>query len=135
MTARHFVPDTELALAGDVNFDLFDNPRFDFLAAFHAVRRAISFELQLGELVFVTANDFADPIPNRARIDLDVIVGSRQFSQKRFVILRLAGMMISPVLAFTTSSGIFSPSRTLESESVSCSMSPSSCAYGLRRCS
>jgi hypothetical protein len=33
--------------------------------------------------------------------------------------------MISPLLAFTTSRGIFSPSRTLESESVSCSMSPS----------
>ena len=84
MTARHFVADTELALAGDVNFDLLDDPRFDFLAAFHAVRRAIPFELQLGELVFVSANDFADPIPNRARVDLDVIVGSRQFSQKRF---------------------------------------------------
>ena len=30
-----------------------------------------------------------------------------------FVILRLAGMMISPVSAFTTSRGIFSPSRML----------------------
>ena len=84
MTARHFVANTELALAGDVNSNLFDYPGFDLLAAFHAIGRAIPFELQLGELVFVSANDFADPIPNRAGIDLDVIVGSRQFSQKRF---------------------------------------------------
>jgi hypothetical protein len=34
------------------------------------------------------------------------------------VILRLAGMMISPVSELTTSSGIFSPSRMLLSASV-----------------
>src|SRR4029077_10874790 len=84
VTACHFVANTELALASDVNFDLFDYPRFDLLAAFHAVRRPIPFELQLGELVFVSANDFPDPVPNWAGIDLDMIVGSRQFSQKRF---------------------------------------------------
>src|SRR5262249_1408883 len=83
MTAGHFVADAELALAGDINFDLLDNPRFDLLAAFDAVSSAILFELQLGELVFVSANDFPDPIANRARIDLDVIVGSCQLSQKR----------------------------------------------------
>src|SRR4029077_8303144 len=84
VTARHFVADTELAFAGDVNLDLLDDARFDLLAAFHAVRRAIPFKLQFGELVLVSADDFADPIPNRAGIDLDVIVGSRQFPQQRF---------------------------------------------------
>ena len=41
------------------------------------------------------------------------------------MILRFAGMMISPVWALTTSSGIFSPSRMFESASVSCSCSSS----------
>ena len=45
--------------------------------------RAISFELQLGELMFVSANNFSDPISYRAGIDLDVIVCGGQFSQKR----------------------------------------------------
>src|SRR5436190_1892005 len=40
-------------------------------------------------------------------------------------------MIISPVSAFTTSSGIFSPRRIFESASVSCSVSSSF----LRRCS
>jgi hypothetical protein len=80
VTARHFVADTELAFAGDVNFNLLNDPRFDLLTAFHAVRRAISFELQLGKLVFVSANDLPDPIPYWAGIDLNVIVGGRQFS-------------------------------------------------------
>src|SRR5262249_35057555 len=84
VTARHFVANTELALAGDVNFDLLNNPRFDLLAAFHAVRRAIFFELQFRELVFVSADNFPNPVPNRAGIDLDVIVRGRQFAQKRF---------------------------------------------------
>src|SRR5205814_10687722 len=83
VTARDLVADAELALAGDVNFDLFDDSRFDLLAAFHTVRRTISFELQLGELVFVSANDFPDPISNRAGIDLDVIMRGRQSSQER----------------------------------------------------
>src|SRR5207237_177369 len=56
----------------------------DLLAALYAVGRAVPFELQFGELVLVRADDLTDSVPNRAWIDLDVIVRRRQFSQKCF---------------------------------------------------
>ena len=84
MTARHLVADAQLALAGDINFDLLDDSRFDLLAALYPVGRAVAFELQFGELVLICADDFTDSVPNRTWIDLDVIVRGRQFSQKCF---------------------------------------------------
>ena len=39
-------------------------------------------ELKLGELVLVLRDDFADLVPNRAWIDLDVIMRHRQLSQE-----------------------------------------------------
>src|SRR5262249_9361302 len=70
--------------AGDVNFDLLDDSRFDLLAALYPVGRAVAFELQFGELVLVCSDDFTDSVPNRTWIDLDVIVRGRQFSQECF---------------------------------------------------
>src|SRR5206468_10318719 len=84
VATSHLIAHAQFALAGGVNFDLFDDSRVDIVTAFHPVHGAIAFEFQLRELVFVGANDFADLIANRTRIDLDVIVGRRQLSQERF---------------------------------------------------
>ena len=81
MAARHLVADAQLAFTCDINFDLLDDPRFDLLAAFDAVGRTIPLKLKLRELMLVRANDFSNPVPNRAWVDLNVIVRRRQLSQ------------------------------------------------------
>ena len=91
MTARHLVADAQLALAGDIDFNLLDDSRFDLLAALYAVGRAVPFELQFRELVLVRGDDLTDSVANRAWIDLDVIVRRRQFSQKCFRDLAIGG--------------------------------------------
>ena len=83
--------------------------------------------LELVELVLELADDLADLVADRRGIDIDVIVDGASLRSRVLVILRLAGMMISPVSPLTTSSGIFSPRRMLESASVSCSCSSSFC--------
>ena len=83
MPARHLVADAQLALARDENFDLLDNAGVDVVAAFDPIHRAFPLELELGELVLVLRDDFADLVSNRARIDLDVIVRHRQFAEQR----------------------------------------------------
>ncbi len=40
-------------------------------------------QLEFGELVLELRDDFADLVPDRARIDLDVIVNRRQLAQQR----------------------------------------------------
>src|SRR6202035_1929990 len=80
----HLVTDAQFAFARDVNFDLLDDSRVDIVTAFYPVHGAVAFELELGELVFICANDFPDLIADWARIDLDVIVCCRQLSQERF---------------------------------------------------
>ena len=47
-------PTRQLALAGDVNFDLLDDAGVDVVAALDAIHRAFALELELGELVFVS---------------------------------------------------------------------------------
>ena len=84
MTSRHLVADADsLRLLRDVNFDLLDDAGIDVVAAFDAIHRALTLELELGELVFVRSDDLADLVPDRARIDLDVIVNLRQLAQQR----------------------------------------------------
>src|SRR5205085_8818081 len=83
VAARHLVADAELALAGDENFDLLDDARIDVVAAFDAIHRALTFQLQLRELVFVARDNLPDLVPDRARIDLDVIVNRGQLPQQR----------------------------------------------------
>ena len=69
---------------------------------------------ELFELVLELTDDLADLVADRAR-DRSRCDRKRRASLRRsvLVILRLAGMMISPVCALTTSSGIFSPRRML----------------------
>ena len=47
-----------------------------------SIERSCS-SLELVELVFVTADDLADLVADRRRIDLDVIVNRRQLAQQR----------------------------------------------------
>ena len=76
-------PTESLRLRRDINFDLLDDARIDIVSALDPIHRAIAFELQLRELVFVRADDFANLVADRARIDLDVIMRRCQFSQQR----------------------------------------------------
>ena len=82
VTAGHLVADAELTLARDENFHLLDDARVDVVAAFDAIHRAFPLELELGKLVLVLRDDFPDFVPDRARIDLDVIVRDRELAQE-----------------------------------------------------
>src|SRR6266704_2667439 len=84
MAPSHLVTDAQLAFARDINLDLLDDSRIDIVSALDPVHRAIAFKFQLRELVLVSANDFADLIADRTRIDLDVIMRRCQFSQQCF---------------------------------------------------
>ena len=82
MTACHLIADTQLALARDINLDLLDDPRIDIISALHSIRRALAFELQLREFVFIRGDDLTDFVTDRTRIDLDMIVNHRELSQQ-----------------------------------------------------
>ena len=83
VASGHFVADAQLALACDVNFDLLDDARIDVVSAFDAIHRALAFEFKLGELMFVGSDDLPDFVPDRARVDLDMVVNVGQFAQQR----------------------------------------------------
>src|SRR5271166_2866581 len=72
--ACHLIADTQLALARDVDFNLLDDARIDVVAAFDAIQRSFLLEIQFGKLVFERADDLTNLVPDRARIDVDVIV-------------------------------------------------------------
>ena len=76
-------PTRELALRGDENLDLLDDAGIDVVAALDAVHRALALEFELVELVLERADDLADLVPDRRRIDFDVIVNRRQLAQQR----------------------------------------------------
>src|SRR4029077_11020285 len=82
VTACHLIADTQLALARDVNLYLLDNPRIDIISALDSIHRALAFELQLRELVFIRCDDLTDFITDWAWIDLDMIVNYRELSQQ-----------------------------------------------------
>ena len=84
---------------------------FAGLGAFHLL---VVLHLEIVELLFEAADDLVDLVADRATDQFRS--GRRPSASLRssvLVILRLAGMMISPVSLLTTSSGIFSPSRML----------------------
>src|SRR5437762_11927833 len=78
VTSSHLVAHAQLTFAGDINFYLLDDARIDIVAALHAIHCSLTFQLKLGELVFVRLNDLPDLVPDRAGIDLDVIVNISQ---------------------------------------------------------
>ena len=82
VTAGHLVTDRELALRGDVDLDLLDDAGIDVVAALDLVHRALVLEFELGELVLKLADDLADLVADRRRIDLDVIVDAGQLAQQ-----------------------------------------------------
>src|SRR6266566_9326663 len=81
VATSHLISDAQLALARDINFDLFDDAGIDIVAALHPIHRTLAFELQLRELVLIRADDFTDLVTDRTRIDLDVIVNYRELPQ------------------------------------------------------
>src|SRR5207248_11747176 len=78
----HLCDCISLSLARDIDLCSLYVPGFYVATALDAICCAIALELELGELMLIRANDFAYPVADRTRIDLDVIVRRRQLSQQ-----------------------------------------------------
>ena len=128
VTAGHLVTDLELLLRGDVDLDLLDGAIGRAFAGLdrcrscargrsRARRTSSGYEPMISMILMRTGDgSIWTCLETAASLRRSVLV-----------ILRLAGMMISPVSPLMTSSGIFSPRRMLESASVRPSRSLSIC--------
>ena len=82
VASGHLVADAELALAGDVNLDLLDDAGIDVVAAFDAAEVLVALVVEVDKLVLELADDLVDFVPDRARVDFDVVVNRRELPQE-----------------------------------------------------
>ena len=83
VAAGHLVADGNLPLGGNIDFHLFDDPGVDVLTGLDALQLHIFLVGQLVELLFEARDDLADFDPDRAGIDLDVVVHVGDLPQQR----------------------------------------------------
>ena len=83
MTSGHLVSDRNFPLGRDINLHLLQDAGINVFPGFQTLKFEVLLIGQLVELLFVTRDDLADFDPDRTRVDFDVIVDIRYFSQQR----------------------------------------------------
>ena len=83
MASGHLVTDRQLPLGSDEHAYRFNDTGINFVPGRHAVRLLLMLGLQVIETLGEATDDFQNLVFDRRRIDRDLVVNLREFTQQR----------------------------------------------------
>ena len=83
MASGHLITHRKLTLGGDIDLDLLDDTGIELFTGFDAIHFLVVLALQFIKALFELADDLADLVADRRRVDLDPIIDICQLLQQR----------------------------------------------------